>query len=120
MATPECVRELREGAHRTAFDGGRLRTDDQSAESRREKLRHAVEHAAHLLPMQGPIGVFVHHNTLHAFEHLPFEQAVIEASHLFGAEPYMTEADYRAALARGRIHMEDIDAVLESEPDDVV
>ncbi len=67
--------------------------------------------------MQGPIGVFVHHNTLHAFEHLPFEQAVIEASHLFGAEPYMTEAAYRAELARGRIQLEDIDAVLDSEPD---
>jgi uncharacterized protein YbcC (UPF0753/DUF2309 family) len=70
--------------------------------------------------MQGPIGVFVHHNTLHAFEHLPFEQAVIEAWHLFGAEPYMSEADYRAELARGRIHPEDIDAVLDSEPDAVV
>src|SRR5580658_6623561 len=88
--------------------------------SRLATLRGAVEHAAHLLPMQGPIGVFVHHNTLHAFEHLPFEQAVIEASHLFGAEPYMAEADYRAALARGRIHMEDIDAVLDGEPDAVV
>ena len=70
--------------------------------------------------MQGPIGVFVHHNTLHAFEDLPFEQAVIEASHLFGAEPYMTEAAYRAELARGRIQPEDIDAVLESEPDAAV
>ena len=87
---------------------------------RRDKLRDAVAHAAHLLPMQGPIGVFVHHNTLHAFEHLPFEQAVIEALHLFGAEPYMTEAAYRADLSRGRIHIEDIDAVLESEPDEIV
>ena len=67
--------------------------------------------------MQGPIGVFVHHNTLHAFEHLPFEQAVVEASHLFGAEPYMAEADYRKELARGRIRLDDIDAVLGSEPD---
>jgi uncharacterized protein len=67
--------------------------------------------------MQGPIGVFVHHNTLHAFEGLPFEQAVIEASHLFGAEPYMSEASYRAELARGRIHLKDIDAVLDCEPD---
>ncbi len=75
---------------------------------------------AHLLPMQGPIGVFVHHNTLHAFEDTPFERAVIEASQLFGSEPYMTEAAYRADLARGRIHPEDIDAVLDSEPDAIV
>ena len=70
--------------------------------------------------MQGPIGVFVHHNTLHAFQDRPFEHAVIEASHLFGAEPYMSEAAYRAELARSRIHLEDIDSVLESEPDATV
>jgi len=74
----------------------------------------------HLLPKQGPIGVFVHHNTLHAFEDLTFEQAVIRAAHLFGAEPYMSEAAYRAELARGRIRLEDIDAVLDSEPDAMV
>jgi uncharacterized protein YbcC (UPF0753/DUF2309 family) len=70
--------------------------------------------------MQGPIGVFVHHNTLHAFEDLPFERAVIDAAQLFGAEPYMPEAAYRAELARGRIRMEDIDAVLDREPAAVV
>ena len=70
--------------------------------------------------MQGPIGVFVHHNTLHAFQDLPFEQAVIEASQLFDTEPYMSEAAYRTELARGRIHLEDIDAVLDSEPDALV
>ncbi len=91
-----------------------------SVPSRRGKLRNAVEHTAHLLPAQGPIGVFVHHNTLHAFERLPFEQAVIEASRLFGAEPYMPEAAYRRDLAFGRIHVDDINAVLESEFDAVV
>ncbi len=79
-----------------------------------------MNRAAHLLPKQGPIGVFVHHNTLHAFEDRPFEQAVLEASHLFGAEPYMAEAAYRAELAHGRIRLEDIDAVLDREPDAVV
>ena len=93
---------------------------NQSKQSRLDRLLCAVEHAAHLLPRQGPIGVFVHHNTLHAFEHLPFEEAVIEASHLFGAEPYMSEAAYRAELARGRIQLVDIDAVLDSEPDALV
>jgi uncharacterized protein len=91
-----------------------------SVELRRARLRQALEHAAHVLPKQGPIGVFVHHNTLHALEHLPFEEAVLEAAHIFGAEPYMAEAAYRAELARGRIHIEDIDAVLESEPDALV
>ena len=93
---------------------------DHSALPPRERLRNAVEHAAHLLPAQGPIGVFIHHNTLHAFEHLPFEQAVVEASRLFGTEPYMPEAAYRRDLAQGRIHIEDINAVLENEPDAAV
>ena len=100
--------------------GSGLIAGDNSPRSRQDRLRHAVDHAAHVLPMQGPIGIFVHHNTLHAFEHLPFERAVIEAWHLFGAEPYMSEAAYRAELARGRILLEDIDAVLASEPDATV
>jgi hypothetical protein len=92
-------------------------TNLRRADSRLDKLRTAVEHAAHLLPMQGPIGVFVHHNTLHAFEHLQFEQAVIDASNIFGTEPYMSEAAYRTELAKGRIRSEEIDAVLDSGPD---
>jgi uncharacterized protein YbcC (UPF0753/DUF2309 family) len=91
-----------------------------SKPSRLDQLRCAVEHAAHLLPQQGPIGVFVHHNTLHAFEHLPFEEAVKEAAQLFGAEPYMSEASYRAELARGRIQLVDVDALLDHEPDSLI
>jgi uncharacterized protein YbcC (UPF0753/DUF2309 family) len=89
-------------------------------QARLDRLRGAVEHAAHLLPMQGPIGVFVHHNTLHAFEHLSFEEAVIQAAQLFGAEPYMSEAAYRAELSRGRIQLVDIDAVLDREADSFI
>ncbi len=88
--------------------------------ARHDRLRQVIDEAAHLLPQQGPIGVFVHHNTLHAFEHLPFERAVLEARKRFGAEPYMSEAAYRAELARGRIRIEDIDAVLDAEPDAII
>jgi uncharacterized protein YbcC (UPF0753/DUF2309 family) len=93
---------------------------NQSKQCRLDRLRSAVEHASHVLPKQGPIGVFVHHNTLHAFQHLRFEQAVVEASQLFDAEPYMSEATYRTELAHGRIQLVDIDAVLDSEPDVLV
>ena len=56
------------------------RADPASAGSQgwTDKLRHAIDHAAHLLPAQGPITVFIHHNTLHAFEHLPFHEALRE------------------------------------------
>ena len=92
-------------------------TESHPRLARLERLRRAVEDAAHLLPMQGPIGVFIHHNTLHAFEHLSFEEAVIQAAQLFGAEAYMSEAAYRAELARGRIQLVDVDAVLDAESD---
>lgn len=90
------------------------------ASSAGDLLRQAIDQAAHLLPAQDPIGVFVHHNTLHAFEDRPFEEAVVEAAQLFGAEPYMSEAAYRTELSRGRIRLEDLDAVLDSEPDALV
>lgn len=82
----------------------------------RAVLEHALEHAAHLLPIQGPIGVFIHHNTLHAFQHLPFEEAVVAASELFGTEPYMREEQFRDAFAKGRITPADIEGVLQREP----
>jgi len=76
------------------------------------RLRHAVEHAAHLLPAQGPINVFIHHNTLHAFEHLPFDEAVRRGAETFGCQPYLSEDRFREALGRGRIRFANLRAVL--------
>ncbi len=75
-------------------------------------LNAALEHVAHWLPDQGPISVFVHHNTLHAFEDLPFHRAVQQARTLYGAEPYWPEANFRAALQAGRIDPQDLQAEL--------
>lgn len=79
------------------------------------RLRHAIDHAAHLLPAQGPITVFIHHNTLHAFEHLPFDDAVRQGGRIFGCQPYLTEERYRAELSRGRIRFDGLRAVLRDE-----
>ncbi|QEG01229.1 hypothetical protein Mal15_53050 [Stieleria maiorica] len=75
-------------------------------------LQAAIERATHFLPSQGPISIFVHHNTLHSFEDLPFEQAVIEGGRRYGCQPYWSEQRYRSELARGRITVDDLRQVL--------
>jgi len=84
-------------------------------EASREKLRHVLAHVGHFLPDQGPISVFVHHNTLHAYGELGFHKAIAKATEELGAEPYLTEAAFHDCLARGRIRLCDIDGVLEFE-----
>ncbi|MBI4229765.1 MAG: DUF2309 domain-containing protein [Planctomycetes bacterium] len=80
-----------------------------------EEIRRIVEHASHLLPAQGPIRLFIHHNTLHAFEELPFEEAVVRAGERFGCRPFLEEEEYRRELSGGRIRVEDLTALLRDE-----
>lgn len=54
----------------------------------------------------------MHHNTLHAFQHLPFHRAVAEAQEKLHVHGYLGEAKYSEALARGRILDRDLDAVI--------
>lgn len=77
-----------------------------------EQLRQAIDHAAHLLPAQGPITTFIHHNTLHALEDLPFTEAVKRGATVFGCQPYLTRSRYREELRRGRIQFADLEAAL--------
>lgn len=79
-------------------------------------LAERLARLAHVLPDQGPIGVFVHHNPLHGFQHLPFHDAVAQVAPLRGARPYLGEEVFRAALASGRIDRTDLLAAL--PPDD--
>jgi uncharacterized protein YbcC (UPF0753/DUF2309 family) len=65
--------------------------------------------AAHgILPDQGPIGVFIHHNTLHAFQHLPFHEGVQAGATALGARPYLSLREFRDALAVGRVAESDV------------
>ncbi len=80
-----------------------------------QKLKERIHHAAQLLPAQGPIGVFIHHNTLHAFEHQNFDQAVRTGSRVFGCQPYLSEDRYREELARGRIQFSELSTVLKRD-----
>lgn len=86
----------------------------------RERLHRVIEHAAHLLPAQGPIAVFVHHNTLHAFEDSGFEDAVAVGAKTFDCHPYWTEEQYHRERERGRIRSDDLAAELIEDLNDGV
>jgi uncharacterized protein YbcC (UPF0753/DUF2309 family) len=75
-------------------------------------LTRVIDQLAHLLPAQGPISIFIHHNTLNAFEHLLFEEAVERAGERLGREPFLAESRYREKLASGRILARDVEALL--------
>ena len=86
-----------------------MRTEVDSPD---HSLLRTIDCLAHLLPAQGPISIFVHHNTLHAFEHLAFEEAVEHAAMRLEREPYLAETRYRDKLASGRIRPRDVEALL--------
>lgn len=83
---PENMEHSSIGNHSAAFD-----------------IAGAIEHIAHWLPTQGPIKDFIHHNTLHAVQHLPFHEGVAVAAKVFGARSYLPLAEYQAMYRNGRI-----------------
>ncbi len=80
------------------------------------RLREALEEASRLLPEQAPLHAFVHHNTLHAYEHLSFHEALEAASQDLGAEPYPSEGVFARLLAEGTLTSRDIDDELRASP----
>ncbi len=76
-------------------------------------FRAIVERIGRLLPAQGPISVFIHHNLLHAFEGAPFENAIEQAARIYGAEPFWPAQRYRDLFATGRITNEDLREVVD-------
>lgn len=78
-------------------------------------IAELIARACVVVPEQGPLPAFVHHNTLHHFEHLPFHQGVVEGARLLGSQPFQAETAFARHLANDRISNRDIDAVLDAE-----
>ena len=68
-----------------------------------DKIEHAIKHAKHLMPEQGPLPFFVHHNTIHHFETYDFFEGVKQAGRAYGAKAFMSEEEFLLAFERGRI-----------------
>lgn len=85
---------------------------DNDAQDIRTRLSECVEHLGHVLPGQAPIRDFVHHNTLHGFQHLPFPDALASASRLTGERVWLTDKAWRGLYGEGRIDDADLVAAM--------
>jgi uncharacterized protein YbcC (UPF0753/DUF2309 family) len=65
---------------------------------------HAVLHTLeHYLPAQAPLKDFIHHNTLHAFQDLPFYEGLNKAHTLLGYNVSLSLEEYRRLYTSGSI-----------------
>lgn len=64
---------------------------------------HVLHELKHYLPAQAPLKDFVHHNTLHGFQHLKFNEAIRTASEIFGYRVSLSLTEYRNFFKTGRI-----------------
>ncbi|MCU7914615.1 MAG: DUF2309 domain-containing protein [Candidatus Thiodiazotropha sp. (ex Gloverina cf. vestifex)] len=81
----------------------------------RQQIKDALDHLAHVLPGQAPIKDFVHHNTLHGYQHLPFHEALAASRRLTGANGYLPLEKYREYYRLGRISKEDLLTSIDDE-----
>ena len=67
------------------------------------RVRSMIYVAGEPVPFFWPMRNFIHHNPLHGFEHLPFDEAVHKGTHLFHARGFLPRAMYRRYLENGEI-----------------
>ena len=68
-------------------------------------LHQVIHELKHFLPAQAPLMDFVHHNTLHAFQNLPFHEALETAHVKLGYQVYFPLATFRSLHKQGAFQM---------------
>lgn len=80
--------------------------------SRGFDVQHVLHELKHYLPAQAPLMDFVHHNTLHAFQHLDFSAGTQKAATIFGYKVTLSMQEFRDLYAAERINPQVLERVI--------
>ncbi|MGZ8524247.1 MAG: YbcC family protein [Chitinophagaceae bacterium] len=73
---------------------------------------HVLQELKHYLPSQQALKDFIHHNSLHAFQHMKFYDAIFKASRIFGFQVHLQLIEYRELYRTGRIREDVLQMVI--------
>jgi hypothetical protein len=73
---------------------------------------HVLHELRHFLPTQTPLKDFIHHNSLHAFQHMKFYDAIFKASKIFGYQVTLQLSEFRELYKIGRINKDVLERII--------
>ena len=73
---------------------------------------NVIHELKHFLPSQQALKDFIHHNSLHAFQHMKFYDAIFKASKIFGFQVHLQLPEYRELYQTGRIRRDVLEIVI--------
>src|SRR5262245_59747817 len=73
---------------------------------------HVLHELRHYLPTQGPLRDFIHHNSMHALQHMKFYDAIFKAGKIFGYQVTLQLHEFRQLYKNGRIRNEILETVI--------
>jgi uncharacterized protein len=76
---------------------------------------HVIHELKHFLPSQQALKDFIHHNSLHAFQHMKFYEAIFTASKIFGLQAHLELSEYRELYKTGRIRADILHQVIKQK-----
>lgn len=73
---------------------------------------HVLHELKHYLPAQQALKDFIHHNSLHAFQHMKFFDAIFKASKIFGFQVHLQLEEFRDLYKSGRIRNDIVEKII--------